>query len=43
LLGGWLGETIGLRPTLFLSAGGEILAILWLLLSPVRAARASEL
>jgi Na+/melibiose symporter-like transporter len=42
LLGGWLGETIGLRPTLFLSAGGEMLAVLWLLLSPVRAARASE-
>jgi predicted MFS family arabinose efflux permease len=43
LFGGWLGETIGLRSTLFLSAAGEILAVLWLLFSPVRARRTSEL
>jgi predicted MFS family arabinose efflux permease len=42
LLGGWLGETIGLRSTLFLGAGGEILAVLWLLLSPVRVTHTSE-
>lgn len=39
LLGGGLGETIGLRPTLLLAALGEILAVLWLLLSPVRSLR----
>jgi MFS family permease len=36
LLGGVLGETTGLRQTLFLAAGGELLAVLWLLLSPIR-------
>lgn len=36
LLGGALGETIGLRPTLLLAAFGEILSVLWLLLSPIR-------
>jgi MFS family permease len=36
LLGGGLGEAIGLRSTLLLAALGEILAILWLLLSPMR-------
>jgi len=39
LLGGALGETIGLRPTLFLAALGEILSVLWLLLSPIRLQR----
>jgi MFS family permease len=39
LLGGALGETIGLRPTLLLAALGEILSVLWLLLSPVRSQR----
>jgi MFS family permease len=39
LLGGALGETIGLRPTLLLAALGEILSILWLLLSPIRSQR----
>jgi MFS family permease len=39
LLGGGLGETIGLRSTLLLAALGEILAILWLLLSPLRSLR----
>jgi MFS family permease len=39
LLGGMLGETIGLRPTLFLAAFGEMLSILWLLLSPLRSQR----
>jgi MFS family permease len=36
LLGGGLGEMIGLRPTLVLAALGEMLAVLWLLLSPIR-------
>lgn len=35
LLGGVLGQTIGLRPTLFLGAGGELAAVVWLLLTPV--------
>ena len=35
LLGGFLGETIGMRPTLFLATGGELAAVLWLLLTPV--------
>jgi MFS family permease len=39
LLGGALGEAIGLRPTLFLAAFGEMLSILWLLLSPLRSQR----
>lgn len=39
LLGGFLGEAIGLRPTLLLAALGEILSVLWLLLSPMRSQR----
>ncbi|MEZ4870494.1 MAG: MFS transporter [Caldilineaceae bacterium] len=39
LLGGWAGEWLGLRPTLLLAASGELLAILWLLFSPVRSLR----
>jgi MFS family permease len=39
LLGGGLGEIMGLRPTLLLAALGEILAVLWLLLSPMRSLR----
>ena len=35
LVGGFLGETIGMRPTLFIAAGGELAAVLWLLLTPV--------
>ena len=31
LIGGVLGQTIGLRPTLFLAAGGELAAILFLI------------
>jgi MFS family permease len=36
LLGGGLGEMVGLRPTLALAALGEMLAVLWLILSPMR-------
>jgi MFS family permease len=39
LLGGALGETLGLRPTLLRAALGEILSVLWLLLSPMRLQR----
>jgi Na+/melibiose symporter-like transporter len=35
LVGGVLGQTIGLRPTLFLAAVGELAAVIWLLLTPV--------
>ncbi len=36
LLGGFAGEWLGLRGTLLLAAGGELLAVVWLMLSPVR-------
>jgi predicted MFS family arabinose efflux permease len=39
LLGGLLGERLGVRETLFLAAGGELLAALWLLASPIRRLR----
>ena len=35
LIGGVLGQTIGMRETLFLAAIGEMAAVLWLLFSPV--------
>src|SRR5207249_2322482 len=38
-LGGVLGRSIGLRPTLWIGAGGGVLAFLWPLLSPVRRLR----
>lgn len=40
LLGGFLGQAIGMRPTLFLGAVGGLLGALWLFLSPVRALQA---
>ena len=39
LLGGFLGATIGLRPTLWIATLGAILGALWLLPSPVRSLR----
>ena len=39
LLGGLLGQTIGLRPTLLVGVGATALAGLWLGLSPVRTLR----
>ena len=36
LMGGVLGERIGLRPTLLVAASGELLSVLWLIFSPVR-------
>jgi MFS family permease len=41
LLGGLLGESIGVRATLFLGAIGTLLSTLWLVLSPLRALRAA--
>ena len=41
LLGGWLGERIGLRATLVVGACGIPLAALWLVLSPVRTLEAA--
>lgn len=36
LVGGTLGTTLGLRPTLVVAGVGGVLAVLWLLASPVR-------
>jgi hypothetical protein len=36
LLGGWLGEVIGMRPTLGIAIGGLLLSTLWLIFSPLR-------
>lgn len=35
VVGGLLGEHVGLRATMFLAAGTTVLAVLWLVLSPV--------
>jgi MFS family permease len=35
LAGGWLGATIGLRPTLWIATVGAIAGVLWLLASPL--------
>jgi MFS family permease len=39
LLGGALGEVLGLRPTLFIGGGGVVCAALWTILSPARKLR----
>ena len=36
LLGGVLGSAAGLRPTLWIGAAGQVLAVLWLVFSPIR-------
>ena len=41
LVGGALGETIGLRATLVVGASGTILAALWIFLSPLRTLRST--
>jgi MFS family permease len=41
LMGGLLGETVGLRGTLVIAASGVLLAALWLAVSPVRGLRAA--
>ena len=35
LIGGFLGQAIGLRPTLIVGAAGSVLSVVWLLASPV--------
>lgn len=40
LAGGWLGASIGLRPTLWIVTGGAVIGVLWLLPSPVLRIRA---
>lgn len=35
LAGGWLGATLGLRPTLWIASAGALAGVLWLLPSPV--------
>ena len=39
LLGGFLGDTYGLRTTVLVAGGGTLLAFLWVLFSPVRKLR----
>ena len=39
LLGGALGGTVGLRPTLFVAAAGMFCAALWIVFSPIRRTR----
>ena len=41
LAGGWLGATIGMRPTLWIATAGALLGVLWLIPSPLP--RMSEL
>ncbi|MGI8553664.1 MAG: MFS transporter [Dehalococcoidia bacterium] len=41
LIGGFLGKAIGLRPTITVAVIGDLLAILWVPLSPVRTLRSS--
>ncbi|HEV8354193.1 MAG TPA: MFS transporter [bacterium] len=40
LAGGYLGEVLGLRPAIAVTAAGGLLAFLWVLFSPVRTLRA---
>lgn len=42
VLGGLAGEWIGLRPALILAASGELLAVVWLLFSPIRSLKTVE-
>jgi len=42
LLGGVLGQVMGLSPTLVLAAVGEMLAVFWLVFSPVRIIQQTE-
>jgi MFS family permease len=39
LIGGVLGSAAGLRPTLWIGAAGQVLAVLWLVFSPIRTMR----
>jgi predicted MFS family arabinose efflux permease len=39
LIGGVMGETVGLRPTLFAGAAATFAAALWIIASPARGMR----
>ena len=39
VVGGALGTSLGLRPTIWLTSAGLLLSALWLVLSPIRRAR----
>jgi len=39
LLGGWLGDRIGLMPTIWIGVAGTTLASLWIFLTSVRSLR----
>jgi len=39
LIGGLLGDQIGLRPTMLVGGIGALFAVVWLLASPVRSLR----
>lgn len=41
LIGGLLGDQIGLRPTMLVGAAGTLFAVAWILFSPVRSLRES--
>jgi MFS family permease len=43
LAGGWLGSTLGLRPTLWIAAAGAVLGVAWLIPSPVPRIRSLDL
>ena len=43
LTGGMLAESLGIRTTMWIGAGGFLLSSLWLICSPLRAATASQL
>ena len=42
LVGGFLGDAIGLRPTLMVAAGGIAIGAVWLARSPIASERSSE-
>jgi MFS family permease len=42
LLAGFLGERLGLRPTLFICAGGMPISAIWIAFSPIRKVRVLE-
>jgi predicted MFS family arabinose efflux permease len=35
LLGGYLGETLGMKTTILISGIGTLLSVIWVILSPV--------
>jgi MFS family permease len=43
LTGGWLGSTLGLRPTLWIATAGAVLCVTWLVPSPIPRMRSLDL